>query len=258
MGWCGWESWPKRGPFWTAWSSDSRVAADRRHRVAAIGYRSLQEWDLALQQFELTLREYAAPLPQYDGSPQRQLTDEINIRLDYARLLKQRDPQAAMAQFESILQRRSDSRAASPGLDPLYETAALELGMMLAETREEADWNRFEMILSDLSQRDPEGAGAAVRDRLRAMLLSRKGRNRGERRTELRERPRAPAGTVALRQPAAKTSTGCCWPRYLSRRPAWRTTLPPAARNSWRPTINGKRPSISVPRGTDRAAVAVR
>jgi len=119
---------------------------------------------VAAQGFEL-LGDFAAAEQQYHAALKNQQGDS-GIALSYARILARRSPREARSAYENVLQ-----------ADPRNVAAKRELAMLLASTGEDADWNRATQILNDL---DASG-GAGADHRLRALLLSQKGRARAER-----------------------------------------------------------------------------
>jgi predicted Zn-dependent protease len=118
----------------------------------------------AAQGFEL-LGDFAAAEDLYAAAIENQPRD-AGVALRYARVLARRSPSEARAAYERVLQ-----------ADPRNVGARRELAMLLASTGEEADWNRATQILNDL---DASG-GTGADQRLRALLLSQKGRARAER-----------------------------------------------------------------------------
>ncbi|MBN1854028.1 MAG: tetratricopeptide repeat protein [Pirellulales bacterium] len=89
------------------------------------------------------------------------------IRLGLARVLFSTDVNAARKQLEQILQ-----------LDPKNNEARQRLAALLSSSGSDEDWNR---ALELLGQGQGTGASAAVDDRLRAVILWRRGRTREER-----------------------------------------------------------------------------
>jgi predicted Zn-dependent protease len=89
-------------------------------------------------------------------------------RLKYGKLLRSLDPQEARAQYEWVIAH-----------DPANGEARHELAALLAASNVEADWNRATELLAATS--GESSRDASTRDRLRAMLLSKKGRSRTER-----------------------------------------------------------------------------
>lgn len=133
--------------------TNPKLALDRRHLVAAQGYQSLGDLPAARQQYELAIAQNKT---------------DTAIRLSYAKLLLASDPRAAQGQLEAILQ-----------LEPLNREARRELAVLLAATGQETDWTRANALLT--TGTNEPATDAATNDRLRALLLSQKGRTRAER-----------------------------------------------------------------------------
>ncbi|WP_168206844.1 tetratricopeptide repeat protein [Lacipirellula limnantheis] len=132
-------------------SQSSGIPTKKRLVAAARGHELLGDLAAAQRQYELAIVEEPG---------------DADTLLGLARILAKGSPVAARAQYEKVLQ-----------ADPLNVEARRALAMLLASTGEEADWTRATQILSELSA--SEGAGAD--NRLRALLLSQKGRTRAER-----------------------------------------------------------------------------
>jgi len=132
-------------------TQSSAVPARQRLLAAAQGYELLGDFAAAQQQYEAAIKDQP---------------DDARIALSYARILARRSPIAARPAYERVVQ-----------ADPSNVDAQRELAMVLASTGEEADWNRATQLLNQLGA--AEGTGAD--HRLRALLLSQKGRTRAER-----------------------------------------------------------------------------
>jgi len=132
-------------------TQSSTVPSKERMLAAAQGFELLGDYDAAE-------KLYAAAI---EDQPR-----DAGVALRYARVLARRSPSGARAAYERVLQ-----------ADPRNVGARRELAMLLASTGEEADWNRATQILNDL---DASG-GTGADQRLRALLLSQKGRARAER-----------------------------------------------------------------------------
>ncbi len=130
-------------------ASRPRLSPELRSAVVADGYERLGALDAALQQYQLA----------HDQKP-----SSADLHLQFAQALAQRDPRAARGEFEELLQRHPDNGGAKR-----------ELAILLAATGEEADSARAETLLASASEQ-------LVDERLKALLLSRKGRTRAERR----------------------------------------------------------------------------
>lgn len=125
---------------------------------------SRQRMLAAAQGYEL-LGDFAAAQKQYEAAIADQPGD-ATLMLSYARVLARRGPNAARPAYEKVLQ-----------LDASNLDARRELAMLLASTGEESDWNQATQLLNELST----SGGASVDNRLRALLLSQKGRARADR-----------------------------------------------------------------------------
>jgi tetratricopeptide (TPR) repeat protein len=133
--------------------TNSTLPKERRHFMAAQGYDILGETAEAKKQYQLAIEQ----------QPQ-----ETGIRLKFAKLLSNSDPSAARDQFEGVLRQ-----------DPVNDEARRGLAIILAASGQEADWTRATQLLASADGKSP--GDASTSDRLRAMLLSRKGRTRAER-----------------------------------------------------------------------------
>jgi tetratricopeptide (TPR) repeat protein len=137
----------------TELAASTVVPVARRHLAAAQGYEALGDAAAAVRQYQLAVA---------------QLPDDPLVRLRYARLLVQWSVRAARSEYETVLR-----------LDPTNAEARRALATLLAATGEEADWARATELLNGLEGSAAGDAGDA--DRLRALLLSHKGRTRAER-----------------------------------------------------------------------------
>jgi predicted Zn-dependent protease len=126
---------------------------ESRHLAVAQGYEMLGDIVSAAKQYEMALKLQPT---------------ETAIRLKFAKLLAGSDSRAAIGQLERLLQQ-----------EPNNLEAQRELAVVLASTGREADWTRANELLASASQL-PTG-DPSTNDRLRALLLSRKGRTRAER-----------------------------------------------------------------------------
>lgn len=126
---------------------------DSREFVIAQGYEMLGELDDARAHYELAV----AKMPK-----------NIPVRLRFAKQLLSTDVAASREQFEQVLK-----------LDPENEQARRHIATLLAATGSDDDWNRVEKLL------DRAGASSSPSissdNRLRALFLMRRGRNRKER-----------------------------------------------------------------------------
>ncbi|WP_145383159.1 tetratricopeptide repeat protein [Botrimarina mediterranea] len=128
------------------------IAKDDYRRSLTIARGSEQLGDLAEAE-----RSYAAAL---EIRP-----DDLDVRLSYANLLVRKNPQAAKEQFERILTG-----------DPKNADARRKLAALLASSGAVTDWGKIDSLLADA------GSGGEIADRrLRAVLLTRRGRNVQER-----------------------------------------------------------------------------
>ncbi len=132
-------------------TQSSAVPARQRLLAAAQGYELLGDFAAAEQQYEAAIEDQPG---------------DAQIALSYARILARRSARAAQPVYEKVLQ-----------ADPSNVAARRQLAMLLASTGEEADWNRATQLLNELDA--SKGSGAD--HRLRALLLSQKGRARAER-----------------------------------------------------------------------------
>jgi len=129
------------------------LSLDRQHFIAAQGYEMLGELQDAKKQYELSLTQQPT---------------STDVRLKYAQFLARSNPRAAQKQYERILQ-----------LEPVNDQAKRELALLLAATGREEDWGRATQLLD--SSRIDKGGISMTNDRLRAMLVSQRGRTRSER-----------------------------------------------------------------------------
>lgn len=134
-------------------ASSSLLSADRRHFVAGQGYEVIGELSLAKEQYQLALK--AQP-------------SNVDIRLRYANLLSRQDAREARKELERVLE-----------LDPSNALARRQLAVLLATSRNQADWQRASQLLT--SAAGTSAGDATTSDRLRALLLSQQGRTRSER-----------------------------------------------------------------------------
>jgi tetratricopeptide (TPR) repeat protein len=131
----------------------SVLPQEHRYFIAAQGHDLLGDFEGAKKLYELALKQ----------NPK-----EIEIRLKYAKLLSSVDPRAARAQYERALQQEATNGE-----------ARRQLAVLLAATGQETDWTQSTQLLS--SARGAPVTDTRTNDRLRAMLLTRKGRTRAER-----------------------------------------------------------------------------
>ncbi len=135
----------------TELTQSSAVPTRQRLIAAAHGYELLGDLAAAQQQYEAAIADQPG---------------DARIGLSYARILARRSPSAARPAYEKVLQ-----------ADPRNVDARRELAMLLASTGEEADWNRATQLLNELDA----SVGTGDDHRLRALLLSQRGRARAER-----------------------------------------------------------------------------
>jgi tetratricopeptide (TPR) repeat protein len=133
--------------------ANSELSPSFRYFVTAQGYDALGDAEAAK-------KFYALAIEQDPG--------DLTIRLKFAKLLSLSDPTAARAQYEHVLQQ-----------DPKNGDARRELAILLAATKQDVDWERANTLLASVSRESAQDA--RTNDRLRAMLLSQKGRTRAER-----------------------------------------------------------------------------
>lgn len=132
-------------------TQNSAVPSKQRLLAAAQGYELLGDLPAAQKQFEAAISDQPG---------------DARLMLGYARILARRSPSAARPAYERVLQ-----------VDAGNVDARRELAMLLASTGEEADWSRATQLLNDLNS----SGGTGADNRLRALLLSQKGRARSER-----------------------------------------------------------------------------
>ena len=137
----------------TALVANSALPQEQRQFIAAQGYEILKQPAEAKKHYEMALEQ----------QPQATV-----MRLKYAKFLASNDPSAARDQYELVLQQ-----------DPKNDAARRELAVHLAASGQEADWTRAMELLGAASNHSASDANTG--DRLRALLLSRKGRTRAER-----------------------------------------------------------------------------
>ncbi|QDU55669.1 tetratricopeptide repeat protein [Aeoliella mucimassa] len=125
---------------------------EQRHYVAAQGYRIIGD----LAQAEAQFREAITLAPS-----------NTDIRLQYAALLSPINPAAAKQQYEKVLETDSSN-----------SDAKRQLAILLASTGVDEDWERASTLLS--TSGTAMVGGAEINDRLRALLLSQRGRTRDE------------------------------------------------------------------------------
>ena len=135
----------------TAILGSEAMPSERKHEIAAQGYQLVGNSLEARRQFELALGQ----------QPSR-----VDLRLKYAQLLFSVAPASARREYETILQVEPENRPAKRGLATL-----------LAATGRQADWERSNSLLQELTS---GSSSSADDDRLRAMLLVNKGRTRAE------------------------------------------------------------------------------
>jgi predicted Zn-dependent protease len=131
----------------------SVLPEEQRYFVAAQGHEMLGNIDGAKKLYQLAV----------DKHP-----EETAIRLKYAKLLSKSDPKSARAHYERVLEQ-----------EPSNSEARRELSLLLAASGLDNDWARAQELLAAASGESI--SDAKTNDRLRAMLLSRKGRTRSER-----------------------------------------------------------------------------
>jgi tetratricopeptide (TPR) repeat protein len=124
-----------------------------RHAVLAQGHEMLGEHDAARQQYAAVLKIKPA---------------NTAIRLRLAKLLLSSDIGAATKQFERIVE-----------LDPNNDEAARQLATLLASSGSDADWKRAMRLLQQ--SQGAANTGSLLSNRLRAVLLTRRGRTRADR-----------------------------------------------------------------------------
>jgi predicted Zn-dependent protease len=131
----------------------SLLPEEQRYFVAAQGHEVLGNIDGAKKLYQLAIDRYP---------------NETAIRLKYAKLLSSSDPKTARTQYEHVLE-----------YEPSNGEARRELSVLLAASGLEEDWLRVQGLLESASGESVRDA--RTNDRLRAMLLARKGRTRTER-----------------------------------------------------------------------------
>jgi predicted Zn-dependent protease len=131
----------------------SFLPPQQRYLVAAQGHELLGESEAAGKLYKLAIA---------------QDPEQPTVRLKYAKLLSRTDPKAARSEYERVLQQ-----------EPANGEARRDLATLLAATRQEADWKRITDLLATTG--GVSTSDAITNDRLRAMLLSQKGRSRKER-----------------------------------------------------------------------------
>ena len=132
----------------------SFLLPEQRYLVGAQGHELLGELEEARRLYKLAV----------DEKP-----NDNSVRLKYAKLLKNIDPRAARTEYERVIE-----------LDPPNGNARRELAVLLAATKQEADWQRASQLLTS-SSGEEASRDAITSDQLRATLLSKKGRTRAER-----------------------------------------------------------------------------
>ncbi|WP_197525290.1 tetratricopeptide repeat protein [Pseudobythopirellula maris] len=121
-----------------------------RHLTLARGYEKIGDLDPARDSYQAALLERPA---------------DTGVRYQYASLLLSTDPDAARTQLEKLVE-----------LDPGHSEARRKLAGVLASKGESTDWQRIDELLGK------RGHGAEALDqRLRAVLLTRRGRTTAER-----------------------------------------------------------------------------
>lgn len=134
-------------------AKNAKLPEAERFRVAAEGFQLLGDIPKALQQYEAALAQDVSSVP---------------LRLAYARLLLDNNPSLAREQLERVIR-----------LDPRNREARRMFAVLLAASGREEEWSRAVELLE--TDRGAQAADAATNDRLRALLLSRKGRTKDER-----------------------------------------------------------------------------
>lgn len=134
-------------------SENDSMSANDRNLASAEGFNALGEINSAIQNLE----EVAKRDPK-----------NIAIRLQLARLYNSSDASRARQELEQILR-----------LDPNNAEARQRYAVLLAASGEDQDWNRAAELLKSSEDERPEDL--ITTNRTRAMLLTRRGRNREER-----------------------------------------------------------------------------
>jgi len=133
--------------------ADKSLPQEARYFVAAMGYGLLGDAVEAKQYYELIL----ASQPE-----------DNDVRIRYANLLRLDDARAARKQYELVLNQDSNN-----------SVARRSLASLLAATGRDGDWARAQQLLEH--QAGDTQASSSDLDRVRAMLLTRQGRNQKER-----------------------------------------------------------------------------
>lgn len=145
-------------------------AAEARETVAALlANKSLPDQSrhfLAAQGLEL-LGDIAEAKQHYKSALTKQ-PDDIVVLLRYVKLLRAENTESARKLLEEVL-----------GPAPINGEARRELASLLAATGRDVDWTRAQKLLK--SQAEDSQTDTATNDRLRAVLLSRRGRTRQQR-----------------------------------------------------------------------------
>jgi predicted Zn-dependent protease len=136
------------------WSEEAAVDEATRHYILAQGFELLENKAAAEKHYRATVASDSK---------------NVDARLRLAKLLLSSDIGAARSQFEEVLK-----------LEAGNSEARRYLASVLAASGDEGDWNRAVHLLESRGEGD-HVSGQIADDRLRAMLLSRRGRNRTER-----------------------------------------------------------------------------
>jgi tetratricopeptide (TPR) repeat protein len=136
------------------WSEKVAVNETSKQYILAQGYESLGDVETARRHYRNAIEKDSR---------------NIDARLRLAGLLLSNDRAAARQQFEEVLK-----------IDPKNRPAKRNVAALLATSGNDEDWNHALKLLS--VDRQATGTGDEIADdRLRAILLSRRGRNRAER-----------------------------------------------------------------------------
>ena len=182
--------------FWAKWAPRTGLDEPKRHFMAAQGYQSLGDMADARREYEAAVR--IAP-------------ENLVYRLGLAKLLLSTDVAAATAQFEQILKQ-----------DPSQADARRHLATLLAMSGDDAGYQRAVALLQQDGNNPQESGNASHKpdNRLRAILLARRGKTRARAAREFQHRqPNFGAATGADRQRRPTTSIICCLPASTSARP---------------------------------------
>jgi len=136
------------------WAKEVTSSESEMHFILAQGYEQLGDVAAAQEHYRTTIAKDAS---------------RIEARLRLAKMLLSSDVISARAQFEDVLR-----------IDPENSEARRYIAALLAASGGSADWARaVELLEADGNSSVADEAGAD--DRLRAILLSRRGKNRAER-----------------------------------------------------------------------------